>query len=246
MISAVVLTKNSEQTLEQCLASLAWCDEILVIDDNSLDKTIQIAKTYNARVLSHPLDNNFARQRNFALENTTGEWVLFVDSDEVVTKALEAEIQHAVKNGQHNGYLIRRQDILFGKQLRFGETAQVKLLRLGRKGKGIWKRSVHEVWEIEGPIGKCTHPLLHYPHQSLREFIEDINRYSTLHAQELYREGKRASAFEIVAFPLGKFIQNYIIRQGFRDQTPGAILAFMMSFHSFLARAKLYLMKHKP
>ncbi|MCX8009047.1 MAG: hypothetical protein N3A54_05110 [Patescibacteria group bacterium] len=168
-----------------------------------------------------------------------------MDSDEVVSEELQKEIRQVIQTTDATGYMLKRQDILFGKPLRFGETANVRLLRLGKTGCGVWKRSVHEVWEITGSIRSLHHPLLHYPHETLRAFIDDVNRYSTLHARELYKERKRASAFDIVAYPLGKFVYNYVIRQGFRDGTRGTILAFMMSFHSFLARGKLYFLYQK-
>lgn len=245
MISAVVLTKNNQDTIAQCLDSLSWCDEIVVVDDDSTDETPTIAKRYRARVIRHPLHDNFASQRNIGLEQAKGAWVLFVDSDEVVPSDLRDEIQRATQTDGYVGYTMKRQDIFFGKPLRFGETANVRLLRLARKGSGVWKRSVHEVWDVNGPIGNLHHPLLHYPHPTLRAFIDDINRYSTLHAEELKKAGVRVSAFDIVAYPLGKFVYNYVLRQGFRDGTEGTIMAFMMSLHSFLARAKLYLAKSR-
>ncbi len=241
MISAVVLTKNNQETIVHCLDSLSWCDEIVVIDDDSTDDTRMIAKGYGARVIRHSLHNNFAFQRNFALEKARGEWILFVDSDEVVSSGLRDDIQHAIQTDTYVGYRLKRQDIFFGKQLRFGETARVRLLRLGKKDSGVWKRSVHEVWDIKGRIGDLRHPLLHYSHPTIRSFIDDINRYSTLHAEELKKIGTRVSVVDIVAYPLGKFLYNYVLRQGFRDGTEGTIMAFMMSLHSFLARAKLYL-----
>ncbi len=151
----------------------------------------------------------------------------------------------AIGKKDAQGYFLRRQDILFGNALQYGETSQGKFLRLARKDAGSWSRSVHETWEIVGTIGELKHPLMHYPHQSLREFIEDINYYSTLHAKEFYRQGKKVSAWQIVIYPCAKFIQNYIFRQGFRDGTPGAIMALMMSLHSFLAKGKLYTLTYQ-
>lgn len=246
MISGIVLTSNNATTIERCLESLTWCDEIIVIDDNSTDDTKKIAEKKGATVYLHQLNKNFAEQRNFGLKKAKEEWVLFLDSDEIVTKKLAKEIQEVINHIDAQGFYLKRRDVLFGTQLQFGETANVRLLRLGKKDAGIWKRRVHETWDIQGTVGTLVHPLLHYPHQTMTEFIADINAYSTLHAEELYKEGKKVNAWEIVMYPLGKFLQNYFWRQGFRDGTPGAILAMMMSLHSFLARGKLYLKyKHK-
>jgi glycosyltransferase involved in cell wall biosynthesis len=246
MISVVVLTKNEEKNLQECLESIKWCDEILVIDDNSTDKTTEIAKKFGAKVFTHSLDNNFAQQHNFALRWVQGQWVLFVDADERVTPALRAEISNLqLPNSNYDGFYLKRQDFFGGRALKHGETAKVRLLRLGRKGKGEWKREVHEVWEIKGKVGELKNPLLHYPHQSLSDFIEHINFHSTLHAQALKKEGVKPSLFRIIFYPKAKFLQNYIFRLGFLDGTAGIIVALMMSFHSFLANAKLYFLWKK-
>ena len=239
MISAVILTKDEEEILHDCLESIKWCDEILVIDDNSVGKTTEIAKKFGAQVFTRSLNNNWAQQRNFGLGKAKGEWVLFVDADEVVSPDLKKEIILAVKKKNMAGFYLRRQEFFGGRALKHGETAHY-LLRLGRKGKGEWRREVHETWEIKGEIGKLKNSLLHYSHPTLSEFIEHVNRFSTLHAQILFKEGIKPSLFRIIANPLAKFIQNYIFRLGFLDGTPGIIVALMMSFHSFLARAKLY------
>jgi len=245
MISAVVLTKNEEKNLQECLESVKWVDEIIVIDDNSTDKTVEIAKSLKAKVFSHPLNNNFAEQRNFGLERAKGEWVLFVDADERVSPELAAEIKKEIKNTKVDGFYLKRQDFFGGRALKYGETANVRLLRLGRKGKGEWRREVHEVWEIKGETEELKNPILHYPHQTLSDFIDHINFHSTLHAQALKKEGVRPSLWRIIFYPKAKFIQNYIFRLGFLDGTPGIIVALMMSFHSFLARGKLYFLWKK-
>lgn len=239
MISAVVLTKDEEENLPPCLKSIKWCDEILVINDNSTDKSVEIAKKFGAKVFTHALNNNFAQQRNFGLQKAKGDWVLFLDADERVSPELAKEIDGKVKLSKANGFYLKRQEFFAGKALKHGETAHC-LLRLGRKGKGEWQREVHETWGIKGEIGKLKNPLLHYSHPTLSEFIEHVNNFSTLHAQVLFKEGVKPSLFRIIANPLAKFMQNYIFRLGFLDGTAGIIVALMMSFHSFLARAKLY------
>jgi glycosyltransferase involved in cell wall biosynthesis len=240
MISAVVLAKDEEKNLPDCLESIKWCDEIVLIDDDSVDKTIEIAKKFKAKIFIHSLNNNFAQERNFGLQKAQGEWVLFVDADERVSPELKEEISEAIKNTNINGFFLKRQDLFGGKILRHGETANVRLLRLAKKGKGEWQREVHEIWEIKGEKSELKNPLLHYSHQTIVEFLEHVNFHSSLHAQALKREGVKPSLFRMITNPLGKFIQNYIFRLGFLDGTPGIIVALMMSFHSFLARAKLY------
>jgi glycosyltransferase involved in cell wall biosynthesis len=240
MISTVVLAKNEEKNLPDCLESIKWCDEIVLINDDSTDKTVEVAKKFKAKVFTHALNNNFAQQHNFGLQKAKGEWVLFVDADERVSPELKEEILKAIKKPKINGFFLKRQDFFGGRALKYGETANVRLLRLARKGNGEWQREVHEIWEIKGEVGELKNPLLHYSHPTITEFLEHVNFHSSLHAQALKKEGIRASLFQIIFYPKAKFIQNYVFRLGFLDGTPGIIVALMMSFHSFLARAKLY------
>lgn len=245
MTSAVVLTKNEEKNIKKCLETLQWCDEIVVIDDYSEDRTTKIATKLGAEVYQHHLNDNFASQRNLALKKAKNKWILFVDADERVTPKLAAETRRAIKEGKFVGFYLRRQDFIWEKQLNHGETANVRLLRLGQKGTGEWQRRVHETWEIKGKVGELKNPLLHYPHPTMTEFLTQINFHSTLHAKALYEAGVKSSFFRIIVNPLGKFFQNYLGRLGFLDGMPGIIVALMMSFHSFLARAKLYMLYKK-
>lgn len=248
LISALVLTKNEEKNIEECLKTLGWCDEIIIIDDNSTDKTREIGKSLGAKVFIHPLSSDFSRQRNYGLERVAGEWVLFVDADERVTPELVESIKYqvlSIKNTDILAYKIPRKDFLFGKWLRFGETGNIKLLRLAKKGTGRWIRPVHEVWQISGKLGELKNPLLHYPHQTIKEFLENINFYTDLNACVFYDQGIKVPFWQILVYPLAKFIKNYFLKLGFFDGTAGLLHATLMSFHSFLTRAKLWLLWQK-
>lgn len=248
-LSAVILTKNERENIEDCIKSVSFCDEIVVIDDKSTDKTVEIAKSFGARIFKRELSDNFAVQRNFGLTKARGEWVLFIDADERVTSALAAEISSATFADQisnkYDGFYLKRVDTLWGRELRHGEVGSVRLLRLARKGEGIWKRRVHERWYIKGRVGELKNPFLHYPHQTLRDFLRDINFYSTLHAQQKDFEGGQSDIATIIVRPLGKFIVNWILRGGFLDGVPGFLVALLMGFHSFLAWSKLWLMQQR-
>lgn len=244
MISAVLLTHNNSSTIKETIHCLSWCNEILVIDDNSTDDTQELARQMGARALTRTLDGDFAAQRNFALTEVKSPWVLFVDSDERISTELAQEIQHTISGTTKNGFFLKRKDYLYGHPLKYGETNSVRLLRLAKKDSGIWKRTIHEVWDIHGETGELQYPIDHFPHQTLHEFITDINSYSTLNAKEFISTNRRVTVFDIILYPSGKFFQNYIVRSGFRDGMPGFILALMMSFHSFLTRGKVYLLRH--
>jgi len=241
MISAVVLTKNEERNIEECLSGLTWCDEIIVIDDNSIDDTIKTAEKFGAKVVRHSLNKNFADQRNFGLKQVKGEWIFFVDADERVSKELSDEIQKEIEKSDAAGFYFRRIDNFMGEWLRHGEVGSVRILRLAKKGTGEWKRKVDEIWEIKGKAKTFASPLLHYSHLRLSEFLTSINERSTLNAQEFYDNGRRITFIEWLK-PPAKFIQNYFFRLGFLDGIRGFVFAILMSLHSFLVRAKLYLL----
>ena len=238
-ISAIVLTKNEEENIKECLESVLWCNELIVVDDFSDDETVKIAEKMRAKVFKRKLSGNFSSQRNFALSKASGDWVLFLDADERVSKDLALEMKKAIKENNFSGFYLKRKDIFFRKILDYGETGSIKLLRLAKRASGKWQRSVHEVWKVKGNIGILKNPLYHYSHPSISQFISQINKFSSLHAKELYRGGVRFKIFDLVCYPVGKFLLNYIIKRGFLDGSGGFIFAMMMSFHSFLARAKL-------
>lgn len=244
-ISAVVLTHNDENKIVDCLEALRFCDEIIIIDDDSQDRTVELASLYSKTIKKHPLAMNFASQRNFALNYTHSEWILYVDSDEVVSKELSKEIVNKINHSQAKGFFLKRIDRMWGKTIKHGEVGSVSLLRLARKDSGKWKGRIHERWIVAGNTEELVNPLIHYPHQSVREFVKDIDEYTTIRAEELHDKGDTVTAYKIVLYPIGKFLQNYILKKGYKDEVPGFLYAMMMSLHSFLVRAKLYRLNSK-
>lgn len=240
-ISAIILTKNSEIPIQKCLQSVAWCDEVIVIDDESKDTTVALAKKFGARIYVHKLNEDFSEQRNFGLAKAKEEWVLFLDSDELVSSQLAEEIRSIIDSPSSlTGYFVRRTDSMWGKQLLYGEAGNTMLVRLAKKNAGIWTGKVHEVWKIKGQVGKLRHELFHYPHPTVAEFLREINWYSTLRAKELFENGKTVAWWDIILYPKAKFIQNYFFKLGFLDGTRGFLSAVFMSLHSFLVRGKLW------
>jgi len=254
MLSTIVLTRNEEKNIKACLESVKFCDEVIVIDDYSDDSTMKLAKKLGAKVFKRKLNGDFAAQRNYGLDKAKGEWVLFIDADERVPLILKDEILTEVQIQKHigsesvpahQGFYLKREDILWEKKLRHGESGQTKLLRLARKGSGKWARKVHETWNVAGEVKTLKNFLLHYPHQTISEFLVDVNKYSTVHAQENYHKGKQSNVLKILLWPKLKFSQNYVFKGGLLDGDPGFVAAMMMSFHSFLAWSKLYLVQRR-
>lgn len=246
-ISAVILTKNEEANLEKCLASVRFCDEILVIDDFSADNTISIAQKHGAVVVQHALAGDFSQQRNFGLEKATEEWVLFIDADEVVSPSLREEIESRITNYESRitGYYIKRIDYMWGREIRHGEMGNMWLIRLAKKNAGTWKGVVHETWQVKGEIGTLKNPLQHFPHPSIGDMLAEINFYSSLRAEELYKANVHVSFLNIILYTKRKFLMEYIFQLGFLDGVPGLLLSLSMSFYSFLVRGKLWQLQQK-
>lgn len=240
MLTAVVLTKNEAQNLPRCLASLKFCDHILVIDDDSTDDTVKIAKKFGAEVILHPLNSDFSAQRNFALSKSTNDWTLFVDADEEVSPELAAHIPHIIRFTSVQGFYLNRFDVLWGQVMQHGD-ARTGLLRLGRTQAGQWQGVVHETWGIPGRVESDPAPLMHYPHPSLVEFLRHLNTYSSLRAAELRSQNYHPSLWEVIFLPKAKFLHLWIWKLGFLDGTRGFISAMLMAFYTFMTRAKLWL-----
>ncbi len=241
MLTSVIIAKNEEATIAKRLKELSFCDEKIVIDDYSSDKTIEIAKQNAAKVYKRHLNGDFSAQRNFALTRAKGDWVLFVDADESVNSSLRAEIKTAVESKSCDGYYLRRQDSFVGRNLTAGDWGEKKLLRLARKNAGTWRRAVHEGWEVSGKIGTLTAPLLHSPFENLHDFFNKISFYFPIHAISNAQEGKNANFFKIIFMPFAKFVWVFVIKRGLTDGTHGFVYATGMSFHSFLAWSSLWL-----
>ena len=250
-VSVVILTHNEEGNILDCLESVMFADEIIVIDDYSDDRTEEIIKNLkksNIKFFKRKLDNDFSKQREFGLLKVKNDWVLFVDADERVSTSLRENIQFQISNIQFqniNAYYVKRRDIMWGSELKHGETGNMKLVRFAKKSVGKWKGRVHEVWDVKGVTFELKSVLIHYPHPTVREFLKEINTYSTIRAEELHRSGGKVSFISIIIYPKAKFIVNYLLKLGFLDGLPGFVMALMMSFHSFLVRSKLWQLNQK-
>ncbi len=242
-ITFAILTRNEEKNIERCLKSIKpLADEILVLDENSADKTREIARSFGAKIIQNNNSADFAAARNLGMEKAEKEWIFFIDADEKVI----GEIREIGEIGKIGGFKIRRKDFMWGCEIRHGENGAWNEIRLVKKGSGQWEGKVHERFVLnDGDAAPAPHcmALRHYPHQTMREFLAEINDYSEMRAHELHEQGKKSSVWQIMAYPVGKFIWDYFFLLGILDGTPGFVIAVMMSLYSFLTRAKLYLLK---
>jgi len=244
MLSVIILTKNERENITKVIQSVKFASEIVVVDNGSTDKTLTFAKKYNTKIIdASNIANDFARLRNLGMRSAKGDWILFLDSDEEILPELQVEIKSAITSNEFQAYKIKRKDIFLGKSLSRGELAKAYnqgFIRLVRKGSGEWVGAVHEEFRTDGSVQTLKYHLIHRPHNSVSDFITKINHYSTIRALELKKQGKSSNALQIIFFPSLKFIYTYFILFGFLDGAEGFIYSFMMSFHSFLSRSKLY------
>ena len=247
-ISLNLITKNESQNLEKNFTWLNKCpaiNEVICIDDNSTDNTIQVFKTLGKNnpntsfsIHQNPLNKDFSRQRQLALQKSKNDWILWLDADEVPRQQL-IDFLNNLKPSHHN-YSFKRKDIFLGKELKYGETNNQNFIRLFNKNYGKYNHPVHEIWKTTEEIKDTNLEIIHHSHNNMTSFLRKINFYTDIRAQELYNQHKKSDLFQIIFYPLAKFVQNYFLRLGFLDGVPGIILALSMSLHSFLVRAKLW------
>ncbi len=240
-LSAVIITYNEEERLRACLESVTWADEIVVVDAESHDKTAQIAREFTDRVVVRPW-RGFAEQKNFALELAAGEWLLSVDADEEVSAELRDEIRDVMKAAEAaDGYAVARRNVFLGQWIRHGGLFPDWQIRLFRRDRGRFvDRDVHESVRVDGPVGRLRGHLLHTSYRDVADFFDRANRYSTLAADELVRQGRRARARELVVRPLGRFIGMYLLQRGFLDGRKGLLLAALYAYYVFMRTAKVW------
>jgi len=240
-LSVTIIAWNEEERLRACLESVAWAEEILVIDAESTDKTVQVAREFTDRIWVRPWPG-FAEQKNFALDQATCEWVLSLDADELVTPELRERISRIVRaNGPGDGYSIPRKNIFWGAWVRHGGLYPDYQLRLFRRAAGRFVDSaVHESVVVEGHVERLAEPLLHHSYRGLDDFVARSNRYSALAARDIVARGGRAGVLDLALRPLGRFLSMYVARGGFLDGWRGFVLAVLYANYVFLRVAKTW------
>jgi glycosyltransferase involved in cell wall biosynthesis len=234
-LSVIVIALNQEANIGDCLASVSFADEIVVVDTGSADRTVELAGAYTDRVLSASWEG-FGRTKNFALDQARGEWVFSLDTDERVPPALRDEILAVVQaDGPGNGYRVARKNYFCGRWIRRLGWYPDYTLRLFRRGQGRFRdREVHEEVVVAGSVGTLQTPLTHYSYRSVSEYVARMDRYARLAARELAKAGRRPVPGELFFRPFFAFLHLYFIRRGFLEGTPGYTLAVLMSLYKFL------------
>jgi glycosyltransferase involved in cell wall biosynthesis len=248
-ISAIILTKNEEERIGQCLECLKWVDEIIVVDDNSTDNTLDVCKGYQTvKIYSRKMCNGFGPQKNYALSKANGDWVIAIDADEAVSPALRDEIRRKIDEGNCDGFRLRLVNYILGRWLL---DYKAKNLRLFRRGKGSFSNvKVHETVVVDGKVGKLENPLIHRSRNyiDITTTVQTSDKYSKLMAHEKWRKGVGISGMDIpvrlLVLPAWYFFRKFVLHRSFRNGPRGLLLSIFSSIEYFMTYAKLWEMQH--
>jgi glycosyltransferase involved in cell wall biosynthesis len=242
-ISLVVITFNEERNLARCLESVAFAQEILVVDSFSTDQTLQIAAQYGAKTLQQKW-LGFGGQKNFANKNTQHDWILSLDADEALSPELAQEIKNKFANLKPEcAYSFPRKSFFLGRWIMHGGWYPDRQIRLFNKKHSQWLESaIHE--KINNPnVIEFSKPLLHYVFKNVSHQVMTNDKYSSLQAQQLAGSGKTTGLFKIILKPIGKFVECYFLKLGFLDGMPGFIIAISAGYSMFLKWVKVWEIK---
>ena len=239
-LSVIIITKNEQDLIRDCLQSISWADEIIVVDSGSNDSTLDICREFTEHILINTDWQGFGHQKQLALQQATGEWVFSIDADERVTAELKQEIQLAMSSSNHIAYEIPRLAYFMGKKIRHGGWWPDYVLRLFLRKQGQFSDDiVHECILVKGSTGKLKQPLLHYSYTSLEQVLTKIDRYSTAGAVKAHANGKQSSLGKAFAKASWKFFWAYFIRAGFLDGKEGFIAALSKAEETYYKHLKL-------
>ena len=242
-ISVAVITYNEEKKLGQCLESVKWADEIVVLDSFSTDKTVEIAKKYTDKVFQHTFDGHI-QQKNRALDLCSNEWVLSLDADEVLSDGLKEEIL-AIKNSgkepEADGFYINRKIRYLGRWIRHGNWYPDYKLRFFKRSRARWGGiNPHDTIILNGKTARLNGELLHYSYDSVADHLNTVNKFTSIMAKEYHEKGKKPSLLNLTLRPFFGFFKSYILKRGFLEGKRGFIIAVIDSYYVFLKFVKVF------
>jgi glycosyltransferase involved in cell wall biosynthesis len=240
-LSVIVTTYNEEHNIVDCLRSVQWADEVLLVDSHSTDRTLELARPFPVTILQREYFGS-AAQKNWSLDRVRHEWVLILDADERVPEPLAEEILTVLASRpSSDGYAIRRQNIFLGKVIRHSGWSADRVIRLFRRDRGRYpNRRVHADLEIEGSVSTLRNSLIHYTFRSFDQYLDKFLNYAEWGAAQAFREGRRAGFAEIAGRPLWRFFRMYVVQLGFLDGMHGLVLCALQAFGVFLKYARLW------
>lgn len=244
-LTVTVVTRDESAHIAAALQSVAWADEIIVVDSRSTDDTAAIARQHATRVEVRDWPG-YGAQKNYAAELASHDWILSLDADERVTPGLGAEIRQLLeREPPARGYRVPRVAWYLGRWIRSTDWYPDYQLRLYDRRAGRWNgRRVHESVDLQGQPGVLRHELQHYAYRDVSHHLATIDRYTSLAAEQWLAEGRRTSALEAAIHPPLAFLRNYVLRRGLTDGGPGLLVSALNSYYVFLKLAKLWELQH--
>ncbi|MDD5136158.1 MAG: glycosyltransferase family 2 protein [Candidatus Omnitrophica bacterium] len=245
-LSVIVLTRNEEDIVARCLESVKWADEIIVIDDNSTDSTVEIARRYTDKVIAHPLNGNFSEQRNLGSDRASGDWILQMDADECVTDGLREKVSEILRSGSAiSAFRFKRLNNFCGKFLTSGGEGLHRPLRLFRKGKARFSGGrISEELKVDGPTGEIDAVMEHYNFPDIHHYVATQDFYSGMEARALYEKAgllpEKKLRKELIFGPVKLFFKIYVKRGAYRDGLHGLVFAMLSAWRRFLIYAKYW------
>lgn len=246
-LSVITLTLNEEHNIAECLSTVQWADELIVVDSGSTDRTVELAKSFTKHVMNVEW-KGYGATRNLALARSTGDWVLWLDADERVTPELSAEIQRIVQTNETEiaAYSVARRAYFLGRWIKHCGWYPSRVTRLFRREKGRFtENNVHEQLRVDGVVRELRHDLLHYTDPDLKHYFAKFNRYTSLAAEDLQVAGRSFRLYDLLVRPWFQFFKMYIMRLGFLDGLQGFILSIVSSAYVFTKYAKLWELRRK-
>ncbi len=245
-LTVVIVAKNEQRNITQCIAGASFADEVLVLDSGSTDATVRLAQEAGARVVQTDWPGYGPQvARGFALAK--GEWVLSLDADERIGDALRAEVLAAVRGGTHDGWRIPRVSEFCGRFIQHGGWRPDYTLRLGRRAKsGFTDHFLHAHMTVDGSIGELKSPLVHFSYPDLHDVLEKLDRYSTGHARDMRSRGKTGGVWKGLLHGWVAFIRTYFLRLGLLDGRHGLMLAIYNAEYTYYKYLKLMFLEHPP
>ena len=246
-LSAVIAARDEEQMLPGCLRLLDFADEIVVVvDARSSDRTHELARAVTEHVHEREFDD-FASQKNFAIEQATGDWVLIVDADERVTPGLAAEIERCLRTPEHDAYEIRTLNCFLGRPLLHGGWTEWHT-RLVRRDRARYTDAIHESFGgLEGPVGRLEQPMWHFSHRTIEDMLRKTVNFGGVQARDLYERGApRVTGWTLARTIVREFLYRMVRRRGYRDGMEGAIEAIYQPFSLFCVQVMLWQLQRRP
>ncbi len=242
-ISACIIVFNEEQNIRGLCETVAWADEIVIVDSDSADRTVEIAREFTENVFNREF-RGFKDKHEFADSKATGDWIFWIDADERLTDELKAEIEELKARSDEelpDGFRIARKTEYLGKWIRHSGWYPDHQMRLYRKSVSVWDGiAPHQTARVPGRVETLKGELLHYTKQDLAEHHRVTEHYATLAAEHLFEKGKTAAGTKILFSTIAAFLRTFVVKQGFRDGVRGLIIAFFTAYGVFLKYAKLW------